>query len=386
MPANIFSMQQLTYLIWSADPELFSLGTLSVRWYGLMFAIGFLVSQQIILHIFRKEGKPERDVETLTIVMVVATIIGARLGHVFFYEPARYLSDPISILKIWEGGLASHGAAFGIILALFLYSNYLIKIGTKGFTFRKRKREGQSFLWVIDRIVIVVAFTGCLIRIGNFFNSEIIGKPTGSDYGVVFARDISRIIESSNNAITGVEVSKNQTSSRDESGREGMYPVTVNIQFKDLNYQEADLRAFIETNIPALLTYRSVGKHVEFNQGEDLVYRLKQTREGYRASVNTLAIVRHPAQLYESGTTLLLFFLLFFIWRRYRENTPEGLLFGLFLVILFSLRFVHEFFKENQVDFESDIPLNMGQWLSIPLIITGILVLIRVMRKQKTTA
>jgi phosphatidylglycerol---prolipoprotein diacylglyceryl transferase len=379
-------MQHLSYLIWSADPELFSLGTLSVRWYGLMFATGFLVSQQIILHIFKKEGKPERDVETLTIVMVVATIIGARLGHVFFYEPARYLSNPVSILKIWEGGLASHGAAFGIILALFLYSNYLIKIGTKGFSFRKRKREGQSFLWVIDRIVIVVAFTGCLIRIGNFFNSEIIGKPTGSDYGVVFSRDISRIIESSNNAITGVEVNKARTGGSEQLAEEGIYPVTVNIQFKDLNYQEADLRAFIETNIPTLLTYRSVSKHIEFNQGKELEYSLNQTRQGYQASVKTLAIVRHPAQLYESGTTLLLFFLLFFIWRRYRDNTPEGLLFGLFLVILFSLRFVHEFFKENQVSFESDIPLNMGQWLSIPLILTGVLVLIRVMRKQKTTA
>src|SRR5690606_12087880 len=143
-----------------------------------LFALGFLISQQILYYIYKKEGKPETDIDVLTLYMVVATIVGARLGHVLFYEPQRYLSDPVSILKVWEGGLASHGAAAAILFALWLYS--------------RKKKPGQSYLQVVDRIVIVVALTGALIRLGNFFNSEIIGIPTHNESGIVFARDVTK--------------------------------------------------------------------------------------------------------------------------------------------------------------------------------------------------
>ena len=99
----------LSYIVWSPKPYIVDLGFTELRWYGLLFALGFIISQQIMFHIFKKEGKKERQVEVLTLYMVVATIIGARLGHVLFYEPARYLSNPLDILKVWEGGLASHG-------------------------------------------------------------------------------------------------------------------------------------------------------------------------------------------------------------------------------------------------------------------------------------
>src|SRR5690606_12203219 len=102
-------MTQLIYIPWDFDPELFSIGPLSLRWYGILFALGFLISQQVLYAIFKKEGKPVQDVDTLTLYMVIATIVGARLGHVFFYEPQRYLEDPMKIFRIWEGGLASHG-------------------------------------------------------------------------------------------------------------------------------------------------------------------------------------------------------------------------------------------------------------------------------------
>src|SRR5690606_38141765 len=114
---------------------------------------------------------------------------------VLFYEPGQYLSDPIKILKIWEGGLASHGAAIGILTAIWLYSSYYINISFKEFTIKKRKRPGQSFLWVVDKIVIVVALGGSLIRLGNFLNSEIVGVETNSGAGVVFAWDAERIFE-----------------------------------------------------------------------------------------------------------------------------------------------------------------------------------------------
>src|SRR5690606_33100608 len=171
----------LSYVVWDPNQAIFA-GFERLRWYSLLFALGFIISQQFMVYFFRKEGQDETLVDKLTIYMVLATIIGARLGHVLFYEPERYLSNPIDILKIWEGGLASHGAAFGILFALWLYA--------------RKKRPGQSYLQVLDRIVILVALTGALIRFGNFFNSEIIGKPTESNSGVVFARNVSEVLKS----------------------------------------------------------------------------------------------------------------------------------------------------------------------------------------------
>ena len=232
-------MNVLNYFIWSANPEIFPnldwriIG--NIRWYGLLFAIAFIVGQQIIIYIFRKENKPEKDIETLTIYIVLATIIGARLGHVFFYEPARFLADPIEIFMIQKGGLASHGAAIGILTGIYIYSNYLIKIGFSKphFVFKRRKREGQNFLWVVDRIVIVVALGGCFIRIGNFMNSEIIGKPTDAPVGVLFARDIIDRFEFDNN-VEKVEVNKRNEETGDN---DASYPIIIKIDFKKNNYQ-----------------------------------------------------------------------------------------------------------------------------------------------------
>jgi prolipoprotein diacylglyceryl transferase len=253
----------LQYIIWDVSPEILDTEYFSIRWYGLLFALGFLIGQQILIHIFRKEGKPESDVETLTVYMVLATIIGARLGHCLFYEPEYYLSNPLEILKIWKGGLASHGATIGILFALWLYA---------------RKKKDQSYLWVVDRIVITVALAGCCIRLGNLMNSEIIGLPTDVPWAFVF---------------TAVDQQP-----------------------------------------------------------------------------------RHPAQLYEAISCLILFFFLFWYWKLKKEKTPEGSLLGIFLIYIFGLRFFYEFLKEDQVAFEKDLVLNMGQWLSIPAVIAGIIVLL----------
>lgn len=400
-------MSSFNYIVWAADPDLFHLGGLTVRWYGLLFALGFLISQQILFYIFRKEGHKEQDVETLTIYMVIATILGARLGHVFFYEPARYLANPIDILKIWEGGLASHGAAFGILVALYLYSNYDIKydfIKFKG-TFKKRKREGQSYLWVVDRIVIVVALTGCLIRFGNFMNSEIVGKPTESTYGVVFARNTVEAIQNSADAIEKVEVHKpdatlttdnmyqpeNPMHQEDSSQANGSgslyYPVELTVHFKEGDYTEEQVRDFVETRIKGLLTnYQTIREDMYEPAGTPLNYQLTQRSGTYMATISTFGIPRHPAQLYESISSLLIFMLLFYLWSRKKGQLPEGQLLGLFLIILFGLRFLYEFLKENQVDWENNLPLNMGQWLSIPLVLIGIILLFRVRRRTKKVA
>ena len=156
---------------WNVSPDIFSIGPITIRWYGLLFAMSFIVGYQIMVIIFKRENKSEHDLNDLVWYMILGTVLGARLGHCLFYNPDYYLSHPLEILQIWKGGLASHGAAIGIITALVLYT---------------RKKKEISFLWVIDRIVITVALSGFFIRLGNLFNSEIIGIPTNGNWGFVF--------------------------------------------------------------------------------------------------------------------------------------------------------------------------------------------------------
>lgn len=264
------------FITWDVSPEIFSIGPLSIRWYGLLFALAFVFGQRVLSKIYVAEGRTEKDVDIITIYMIVGTVLGARLGHCFFYEPEYFLANPGEILKIWKGGLASHGATVGILLALFMFA-------------RKYK---FNYLWVLDRIVIVVALGGALIRLGNLMNSEIIGKITDVPWAFIFVRN--------DEIINGVAAS--------------MHP-------------------------------------------------------------------RHPAQLYEAISSFLLFVFLFWLWSKRKAFTPNGSLFGIFLVVLFSLRFLYEFLKENQVDTEDyllqTVGLNIGQLLSIPLVLAGIYILWR---------
>ena len=249
---------------WDVSPEIFSIGPVTVRWYGLLFAISFIVGFQIMLWIFKNEKKSEDDLNDLVWVMILGTVIGARLGHCLFYDPRFYLSHPIEILKIWKGGLASHGAAIGIPTAIYFYV---------------RKKKDQSYLWVIDRIVITVALAGFFIRTGNLFNSEIIGKPTNLPWSFIFV-------------------------------------------------------------------------HID----------------------NT---PRHPTQIYEALAYLAVFFFLFLKYKKTNGKFKDGLFFGWFLVLVFTFRFFVEFLKEDQTYFEHGMALNMGQLLSIPLIILGFYFLFR---------
>ncbi|MEM6525067.1 MAG: prolipoprotein diacylglyceryl transferase [Bacteroidota bacterium] len=388
-------MDFLSYMIWSTNPDMFIfpdwfpyIAGRPVRWYGLLFALGFLVSQQIMFFIYRKEGKPEKDVETLTIFMVIATILGARLGHVFFYEPDKYLANPIDIIKIWEGGLASHGAAFGILFALWLYTRYeittkwwyVIPIGIKA---KRVKRPNQNWLQVVDRIVIVVALTGCLIRTGNFMNSEIYGIPTGSDYGVVFARNLKNppfLADSS--PIEEIEATKDE--SRELT--DGKVPLTLKVKFKnqpDVLTRES-LDRYMSSRFAGLLSGGRYYVNDHITAPGTLNYQLTQNSDGsFSATVNAHGISRYPTQLYEASTCLLIFTLLYVLWWRMKIKTPDGLLLGLFLILLFGLRFVHELFKENQVAFEDELSYNMGQLLSIPLILAGVYIFFRAITLNK---
>ncbi|NME68409.1 prolipoprotein diacylglyceryl transferase [Flammeovirga aprica JL-4] len=257
----------LTFIHWDINPEILP-GMLPVRWYGLLFSLGFFIGTWLIAKIFVIENRPESDADALLIYVVIATIVGARLGHVFFYQPDYYLRNPVEIIQIWKGGLASHGGAIGIIIALYLYS---------------KDRPTQPWLWILDRVVIPVALAGCFIRLGNLMNSEIIGRPSDLPWAFIFER----------------------------------------------------------------------------------------------AHVADPMTPRHPAQLYESLTYLVIFFILGAIYRKENVKLRQGRTFGLFLVLVFGMRFVWEFFKEDQVAFEATMSLNMGQWLSIPAVLAGLFFFIR---------
>lgn len=158
---------------WNVDPILVQLGPVTLHWYGLLFVGGFLLGFRVMQWICQREGYPTEPLESLLLYMFAGAIIGARLAHVLFYDPEFYFAHPIEILKIWHGGLASHGGTVGVIIAIWLFL---------------RKYPQNGLLWWLDRLVIPTALTACFIRLGNFMNSEIVGLPTGGNWGVVFAR------------------------------------------------------------------------------------------------------------------------------------------------------------------------------------------------------
>ena len=166
-------MEILGLVYWNPDPVVVTLGRLTVRWYGILFMLSFLMGMVLFTWIYRSENKPDDDVGLLILFMIVGTIVGTRLGHCFFYHPAEYLAHPANILKVWNGGLSSHGGAIGIGLALYLYS---------------LTRANQPFVWVVDRASIPLALGASFVRMGNLVNAEILGKPTDLPWAFVFER------------------------------------------------------------------------------------------------------------------------------------------------------------------------------------------------------
>lgn len=354
----------LSYFVWDPSPTVFD-GFDRLRWYSLLFALGFIISQQFMVYFFRKEGKDVQTVDKLTIFMVLATILGARLGHVLFYEPAKYLSNPLDILKIWEGGLASHGAAISIPLAIWLYA---------------RRTPGQRYLWILDRIVIVTALTGCLIRTGNLMNSEIGGKDTGTDSGIVYARDTEDLLASLRVPIESIEAYK-PTDREAELLGTGTVPVNFELVISKGNYTKDELQTILSQDIKYALTQFNSSKEFLAEPLETpLQFELQEQPSNYLVTVKTFGKVKYPTQLYEAGSYLLIFFLLLGLWMKFKARLPDGLLVGLFFILVFGSRFFWEFFKADQVDFEQSMSLNMGQLLSIPLLILGLILVIRALK------
>ncbi len=162
----------MDFFVWDIDPLFISFGFLKIRWYGLMFASAFISSYVLMSWMYQRENQNTEEVDDLLWYVAIGTIVGARLGHCLFYDPAYYLGHPLKILAFWEGGLASHGGIIGIVFGLYLY----------------QRRVTQSYAWFLDRVAVVCALGGTFIRLGNFFNSEIVGIPATVPWAVVFRR------------------------------------------------------------------------------------------------------------------------------------------------------------------------------------------------------
>ena len=355
----------LYYIIWNANPEIIS--GLPPRWYGVLFALGFLLGSYIMSWIYRLDNRDPNEVDRLTLYMVISTIVGARIGHCLFYDPVYYLSNPLKILYVWEGGLASHGAAISIIIGMIIYS----------------RKVNENFYWVMDRIVIVVCLAGAFIRTGNFMNSEILGLPTGTDNGVVFVRGVNDILSYRFDG----RVDRISFQSRDEEFSENGVPITIKIKYQDdLVIDEEFENNFYSSSIKSFMTgYEGIRKHIYEEMGKDLDYKIFKNKNVYYAEIYTQGIPRHPAQLYEAFYCLLLFIGLLSLWYFKRKSLNDGFIFSIFMIVLWSLRIIDELFKENQVSWEDDIPFNMGQWLSIPMIILGIYIFIKTFPSKKST-
>ena len=258
----------LLAVVWDFNPTFLNIFGFEIRWYSLTWVAALMFGGWLFSYFCKREGKPESVSDTAFMYIALGTIIGARLGHCLFYEPMEYLQAPWKIITgIRDGGLASHGAAIGIVLGIWLSS-------------RKSK---VSVWWTADRLGIIAPLSGAMIRFGNLFNSESYGGVTDLPWGFNFVRDAR---------------------------------------------------------------WRAIGQPC------------------------------HPTQLYEALCYIACFAILFALYRYTKVAKREGFIFGGALVGIFLPRFLIEFVKNNQVAFENDMTLNMGQWLSVPFVLVGVAIML----------
>ncbi len=312
---------------WNPDDTLLKLGVLQIKYYNLLWIIAFAVGWYLMKQIFKREGRSREELDALFIYTVLATMLGARLGHVFFYDWEYYSNHLVEILLpireragstlfgIINGyeftgftGLASHGAAIGVIIGMYLFT---------------RKYKSFRLLWILDRIVIPVALGAFMVRLGNFFNSEINGKITDASFFLAtrFVRD-----------------------SDDMPAGEAM--------------------------------------HITGRRTPEAAYRALTDDPRFSEALQSIPY-RHPAQLYEGMLYIGVFALLYWLYWKTDKSNRHGYLFGLFLVLLWTIRFFVEFVKKSQGGFEDTLGyLSTGQWLSIPFVILGLYFMFR---PQKTS-
>lgn len=356
----------LEYVIWNVKPQLLDLGRFEIRYYSLLFALGFVTGYIILLRIFKKQGLTVELLDRLTIYMVVSTIIGARLGHCLFYEFDYYIKHPLEIILPWRGtvgsdfeftgfqGLASHGAAIGILIGIYMFA-------------RKTK---SSYLWTMDMIVMVTALAGCFIRLGNLMNSEIYGNPTKSNYGFVYTHDLTRLLtEKYKGTIQHISYDKIQTGL--SQGQPGV-PIQLNIEFSRKVKDENQVKQFGDLFLPTDLNRYDFDDNVFLLRNDSMTYKIERKDKRLWLIAQIGGLPRHPSQIYEAASYLFIFLLLVYLFYAFNTRLRNGFIFGVFLFLVFIARFFIEFLKQNQETFEDTMSLNMGQWLSIPFVLTGL--------------
>lgn len=334
------------------------LGFFTLRYYSLLFASGFILGYYIMRGMFKQAGVAQEKLDTLLTYVVVATVVGARLGHVFFYQWDYYRQHPVEIFKVWEGGLASHGAVIAIIIAIIIYSRKVLKKPT---------------LWMLDRLVITIALAGCMIRLGNFANSEIYGDIGNSKMETVFTNPVrEQIFRHYDKYIQSVDFNALEGEYITDSVIYPMY--ALELQFDESIAQAKQAEQVVLGSLkPLLERTRRENKNLLIT-GDRLEWVEGQPRT---ARVEAIGVPRAPTQLYEAFAYLMIFFILMRVFQNPRWAARQGLIFGLFLILIFGFRFGIEFLKENQVAAEQGRDLNIGQMLSIPLVVIGLFFVFR---------
>jgi phosphatidylglycerol---prolipoprotein diacylglyceryl transferase len=357
------------YVIWDTRPQLIDFGSFEIRYYSLLFALGFVTGYIILSRIFKKKGLSQELLDRLTVYMVLSTIVGARLGHCLFYEFPYYSHHPLEIILPFRGkmgtdfeftgyqGLASHGAAIGIIAGILLFA-------------RKTK---SSFLWTMDMIVMVTALAGCFIRLGNLMNSEIYGNPTKSTHGFVFTHDLTRLLtEKYPGTVDYVDYEKIKEVPVSPAKS---VPVQMNVHFNRKIRDEKSVNEFGKVFLPADLRRYNFDNNILPPGTDSVSFDISQKNKLFVLSARIDAVPRYPTQIYEAMSYLFIFFLLLLIYYKLDIRLREGFIFGMFLFLVFSARFFIEFIKQNQESFEDSLALNMGQILSIPLVVGGLVLI-----------
>lgn len=351
----------LNYIIWNVNPEI--IAGFHVRWYGLFFGIGFFLSYWCLRKIFVNEKLTTNDADTLTFTTFFLLLIGLRLGHCLFYEPEVYLapylhpiitcadgtrhidwSGMFRIFKVWEGGLASHGGAIGLVIAFLWFA----------------KKSGKSFMWVMSRSAVVIPITAFFVRMGNLMNSEIYGVATNLPWGVIFVRDAMM-----------------QTNGADIS--------TIMAQAGLVSADAVQtLQSFLSHCLPttSVFSFESLWELLLKYQFLDE----NQLRPFVDACVNAgILAPNHPTQIYEALTYLITGGILIAYYQlRCKHDKPISsyVILAIAFLMIFATRFCFEFIKNNQVDFEKNMTLDMGQWLSVPFIVCGLFFVVMAIRDK----
>ena len=350
-------MGPLTYILWDVDPAIVEVFGRELRWYGLLFGMGLYLSIWLS-HAMMRHGSllpAAASLDALFFRVFLGTLLGARLGHVLFYDPTFYLSHPLEILYIHKGGLASHGGVVGVFIAIWAFA----------------RRYKIPLAKIFDYASVVLPLAFFFIRMANLANSEIYGHVTTAPHGFVFCQSASKQIRKH---LKAEKVSFAYTNRLPETD---YVPLKLDIQYAGLMKEKA-LNDHISKRLPLLLSRRSVSDHMVYPKNAPPPTPYKKAGKTH-VEAYAYAKPRHPTQLYEGLGYLLLSASLFAVWWRRRAwfLNAVGTPFAMTLVLGSSIRFLVEFWKVPQESFQHSLLLNVGQILTLPFLVAGVYLLLR---------